>query len=68
MDFLMVLFWTHGFPLLAVVSLVAMGVVIGAVRWHKRRVRCEACGCAFQPEDGYYEPGEYAYCRDCCHW
>jgi hypothetical protein len=29
---------------------------------------CEACGAKFRPIDGYYEPDEYSYCRDCCHW
>jgi hypothetical protein len=29
---------------------------------------CEACGEPFDTADGYYEPGEYAYCKECCHW
>lgn len=32
------------------------------------RVPCEACGVLFEPEHGYYEAGEYAYCSGCCHW
>jgi hypothetical protein len=29
---------------------------------------CEVCGDLFQATSGYYEPGEYAYCAECCHW
>lgn len=29
---------------------------------------CEACGQEYRPIDGYYDPGEYSYCSDCCHW
>lgn len=29
---------------------------------------CEACGGAFEASTGYYEPDEYAYCAECCHW
>jgi len=32
------------------------------------QVVCEACGVLFRAVDGYYEPGEYAYCAECCHW
>lgn len=32
------------------------------------QVECEACGQRFEPTQGYYEPGEYAYCSECCHW
>jgi len=38
------------------------------VRWAKQEVLCEACGALFQASEGYYEPGEYAYCARCCHW
>lgn len=31
-------------------------------------VKCEACGIPFHPDSGYHEPGEYTYCKDCCHW
>ena len=67
MDFFVVLFWTYWFPLLVVLALVVVGVYMGTIRW-QHTVVCEACGQKFQSEDGYYEPGEYAYCRDCCHW
>lgn len=30
--------------------------------------RCESCGWLFAKEHGYHEPGEYAYCADCCQW
>jgi formylmethanofuran dehydrogenase subunit E len=33
-----------------------------------RLAACEVCGEPFAPANGYYEPGEYAYCKDCCHW
>lgn len=29
---------------------------------------CEACGVEFEASTGYVEPGEYAYCAECCHW
>lgn len=29
---------------------------------------CEACLKKFDTATGYYDPGEYAYCGDCCHW
>ena len=30
--------------------------------------RCEACGWLFWTLKGYHEPGQYAYCSDCCPW
>jgi hypothetical protein len=33
MNFSMVLFWTYGFPLLAVLALVVLGVFMRAIRW-----------------------------------
>ncbi len=38
------------------------------LQFAQHSVRCEACGKQFQPSQGYYAPGEYAYCSDCCHW
>lgn len=32
------------------------------------QVACEGCGTIFLASEGYYEPGEYAYCAQCCHW
>jgi hypothetical protein len=29
---------------------------------------CASCGWLFSKRNGYYKPGEYAYCADCCHW
>lgn len=30
--------------------------------------RCESCRWLFWKRKGYHEPGEYAYCADCCSW
>lgn len=32
------------------------------------KVVCESCGAIFPALEGYYEPGEYAYCAECCWW
>lgn len=32
------------------------------------KVKCELCGALYEPENGYYEAGEYSYCGNCCHW
>jgi len=32
------------------------------------KVACEGCGVIFPASEGYYEPGEYAYCAQCCQW
>jgi hypothetical protein len=33
----------------------------------EQRVRCEACGEWFNPEDGYVDK-MFVYCSRCCHW
>jgi hypothetical protein len=49
------------------VCILALGLFLFFLK-RKGRVVCEACGRRFEPTKGYYEPGEYAYCSDCCHW